>query len=341
MYNIILYKEDLYMDSSKLDDLDRIEYLAKMLNSRTYGKKYENFVINAIYTKINNYELKPITQQFVHNINERVNHKHYFLDLYFPQLNYGIEVDEGHHHELYQQQKDIIRAENIFVATNIKEGRIKIFKNDGKTLRQLSDINKQIDNEVLKINQKIAKQKKSLKWLTRNEEMEEIKKQGFLDVETDFEFAGILEILNFFEIKTLNGTEYKSYQHAYKEDFFIGYSLWVPHWSTKNKNGDYKDKNGWINFPGTRNNGEILEINEVDIYNTQTSDKKSGYQNEDGRKRIVFMHMKNRFGQNCVRFIGVFELYRIYRKNGQCYRCYKRKQKKIIFANLKTIHNDE
>ena len=46
-----------------------------MLNRRTTGKKYENFVINSIYTKLSNPDLIPITQQYVKDINYSAGNK--------------------------------------------------------------------------------------------------------------------------------------------------------------------------------------------------------------------------------------------------------------------------
>lgn len=87
--------------------MDKLEYLALMLNQRTNGKKYENFVINAIYARIANLELIPETQKYVKNPNypDSDNKKYYLLDLYFPQLNYGIEVDEPVHEKQANQKK--------------------------------------------------------------------------------------------------------------------------------------------------------------------------------------------------------------------------------------------
>lgn len=65
----------------------KLDNLAKSF-SRAAKKKYEHYVITAIYQKINNYELKPVTQQLVHS--NKNPGKYYFLDLYFPQINYGV-----------------------------------------------------------------------------------------------------------------------------------------------------------------------------------------------------------------------------------------------------------
>ena len=69
----------------------KTQYIIKTL-SRTKRKDYENYVINAIWNRVANKNLKPVTQQYVYNNREN---QHYFIDLYFPQINVGIEVDEG------------------------------------------------------------------------------------------------------------------------------------------------------------------------------------------------------------------------------------------------------
>lgn len=113
--------------------MEKLEHLALMLNKRTKGKKYENFVINSIYTKIANPDLIPITQQYVKNPNysETNKKKYYLLDLYFPQIKYGIEVDKSHHLAEENIILDEIRAEDVLSAIQCEEGRIAIFNSDG------------------------------------------------------------------------------------------------------------------------------------------------------------------------------------------------------------------
>lgn len=89
--------------------MDKFEHLSCMFNKRTKGKKYENFIVNAIYNRVGNFELIPITQQYVRsNIDPR---KYYLMDLYFPQINYGVEVDEMQHTKEYHIISDEERDE--------------------------------------------------------------------------------------------------------------------------------------------------------------------------------------------------------------------------------------
>src|SRR5690554_7668825 len=84
------------------------DYIFKTL-SRTNRKDTENFVLNAIWNKVNNYELKPVTQQYVN-----CGDKWYLIDMFFPQINLGIEVDESFHDNQIEQDK--IRSDQIVAA---------------------------------------------------------------------------------------------------------------------------------------------------------------------------------------------------------------------------------
>ena len=67
---------------------EQLDHIAYMFNVRTKGKKYENFIVNAIYTKVGNPDLMPVTQQYVKDPNDLS--KYYLLDLYFPQIKIAV-----------------------------------------------------------------------------------------------------------------------------------------------------------------------------------------------------------------------------------------------------------
>ena len=70
-----------FMDDVKGHGIsEQLDHIAYMFNVRTRGKKYENFIINAIYTKVGNPDLIPVTQQYVRDPND--SNKYYLLDLY-------------------------------------------------------------------------------------------------------------------------------------------------------------------------------------------------------------------------------------------------------------------
>ena len=72
-------------------DKSRFHYLVKTL-SRTKRKDYENYVINAIWNRLDDHNVRPTSQWYVKN-----QQGWYLIDLYFPQINFGVECDEAHH----------------------------------------------------------------------------------------------------------------------------------------------------------------------------------------------------------------------------------------------------
>jgi hypothetical protein len=307
--------------------MNKTEYLARMLNKRTKNKNFENFVVNAIYFRINNLDLEPVTQQYV----KRDNNKYALIDLYFPQINYAIEVDEGHHLFEENEIKDKIRSIDIHERIRCQIKRIKIFEKNTEP-RPIEDINKEINEIVQEIKDRIRLKNKPIRWLDYDEKLELLKKKDKLRTNDDIDFYGITKILNFFERKTNNGKEYENYQHAYKEDFSKGYSLWVPHWSVKDQKNNFISINGWVNYPSE----DMEEITEIDVNGTETPKSEIGEHNENGIKRITFMHMNDRFGKDCCRFIGIYELDSIYQMQGskKIYRHYHRVSKSLSISKI-------
>ncbi|MBP5311757.1 MAG: restriction endonuclease, partial [Clostridia bacterium] len=86
----------------------KVTYIAKTL-SRTKRKDYENYVVNAIWNRVNNAGLVPVTQQYVRDRDGN----RFFIDMYFPQLKIGIECDEGYHTDKDQKIRDAERELTI------------------------------------------------------------------------------------------------------------------------------------------------------------------------------------------------------------------------------------
>ena len=117
------------------------EYLIKTL-SRTKRKDYENYVIGAIWHRLNNLEIKPVSQQYV----KRSDGKYALLDLYFPQLNVGIECDEAYHEK--NKEPDKIREVNLEQALSaLQTGKeFTLIRINANT--DVVEFEKQINNAV-------------------------------------------------------------------------------------------------------------------------------------------------------------------------------------------------
>ena len=84
--------------------MDKLAYIVRTL-SRTRRKDYENYVVNAVWQRLADPGVKPVTQQYV----RRADGSYYLIDLYFPQLSMGVECDEGYHESRGQRDRDARR----------------------------------------------------------------------------------------------------------------------------------------------------------------------------------------------------------------------------------------
>ena len=305
-----------------MEKQNKIKYISEMLNKRTKGKAYENFVINQIYARLDNPELEVVTQKCVKIDRESISAtknltmirgNYCLIDLYFPQINFAVEVDEGHHENIKNKISDKNRENFIKDAVSCKIERIKICKDGTTSPKDYESILNQIKHVVKKINQEISK-KSPLKWITNEDKIEQVKQRKSFKVSEDIHFGGIKKILaTFFKIK--------SNQHCLKK--FKYYSIWVPELSVKLNNGTIKTANGYKNFI----NEDWTEI--FEFPSDTKNNKKWGSNN-----RVVFMKMKDEFGKNNCRFVGVFKEDHIEYKNGELKRVYKRIGTEISFADI-------
>ena len=72
--------------------MNKTEFIMRQL-SKTNKKNFENYVVTRIWNMINDTNIKFITQQYV----KRLPEGRALTDMYFPQINLHVEVDEGHH----------------------------------------------------------------------------------------------------------------------------------------------------------------------------------------------------------------------------------------------------
>lgn len=314
--------------------MDKLEYLALMLNRRTNGKKYENFVINAIYAKVANPDLIPVTQKYVRNPNypNSDNRKYYLLDLYFPQLNYGIEVDEPAHEKEANQELDKIRENDILDAVKgCTIGRIEIGE-DEKTLNTIENVNEQINEKVIEIKKLIAEKTEQLSWKDEETRKNEVFAKGIFNLEDSVTYKGIKEICDRI------GQVGKNLRHGFVK-LNDSYMLWVPHLAIRLNDGSLITRNGCKNTL----NEDGTSIEEIPKNKKKCNAKSvpDGPWNENGMKRVVFMHAPNDFGIDEVRFLGVFEAVRLDtikeegEDEGKQKRTYKRTKTSVKINDLK------
>lgn len=266
---------------------NKLEYLADSF-SRTTKKKFEHYVITSIYQKIGNYELKPVTQQLVYS-NTNAN-KYYYLDLYFPQINYGVEVDEPAHQREEYKASDLKRAEDILLAIKCKEEHVVIEESSS-----LEDINKQIDRIVDDVKKTINKLPNPLEWLSNEKLMEKAFQEKKISALDDIDFKNYTTIWEKF-----SGIKLERNRKCYAKTRKLpgGYVLWVPKAKITIDGKTYGSKD-WDNI-----------INEDKTVLTEKGSRRKpltvGMVN-NGEKRAVFMHIRNEFKRDKVIFMGLFQ----------------------------------
>lgn len=275
------------------DISEQLDHIAYMFNVRTKGKKYENFIVNAIYTKVGNPDLIPVTQQYVKNPND--SRKYYLLDLYFPQINFGVEIDEGQHMSEEHQASDRERAEAIKKAIKCEEVRIPIIDKTTGEKRSYAEICNDIDIVVQKIKQKIE-DNDGVNWVTNEEKKQSLglvkNGPGAFSIDQNVTYRSITEIYNICGGCRRTGKDAKSLQKGFYR-LNSKYYLWVPTLTIDGAPSSSNYKN-YLNEDGTI----ITEIN----------DNPQGWESYPGDSaRVVFMRMKDIYGRPCIRFIGVFQ----------------------------------
>jgi len=118
----------------------KLEYITRLLK-KISGKGIETYVISRIWHLLNNNDIKIIPQQYV-----RHQHGKYSLtDIYFPQFDIHVEVNEpGHYRSAEKIANDVLRENNIVTASGHQVRTIDCN-------RSMSDIHAQIDSLIAEI----------------------------------------------------------------------------------------------------------------------------------------------------------------------------------------------
>lgn len=263
--------------------MDKKEYLIRTF-SRTKRKDYENYILNAVWQQMDYLTIRPVTQQYV----KSSSNEYYLIDLYFPQLNIGVEVDEAYHQSNVELDK--IRALDISnkLAAVPQTSDFKLFRIDA-TL-SLEDLNFRI-KEVADAIRKQAQQQNINYWDTDVPIETKIREKGYLSVDDYYQFDRIVDVANDLFMKGYNGYQ----QAVFKAEIDAKlHDIWFPTISTPGQVEHLE----WHNSL----NDDWTEIKEV---NTR-KDNKLITINLD-KVRIVFARMRNPFGQMRFRYIGNFQ----------------------------------
>ena len=282
--------------------MEKIEYITNQIK-KTFGKKYENYCITRIFSLLNRTDIKIVTQQLF----KRKGSSIALADLYFPQINLWVEIDEQHHKD--QEISDANRTNDVIESNKLTEEVKRKYEaleeviNPGleKPYRiivhnkSLEEINEQIDYIIKEINSRISNLGDNfIPWnITENDPNKYIKK-GFIHISDNAKFKTIDSIGNLFNIDKVS---FYQRLHGYihiKDNIYY----WCP---TLKIVGDECNNNAWEN--------EINEDGNV-IYENQ-KEKDENYIKgvlEENPTRYIFTKFKDETGSKIYKFKGVFVL---------------------------------
>lgn len=268
------------MNNLVIQDKKR-EYLIRTF-SRTKRKDYENYIINGIWHKLNRLDIKPVTQQYV----MRSDGNRALIDLYFPQLNYGIECDEGYHIENYENDKIRELTMEEMLNTIEETGNFILRRVPAYESIELIDSRiKEIATEIIKL----FEERNIPAWNMDTESFEIALNKMSISVDDNLEFYKIVDICKCF------GKDMKAMQRCFF-NIGSGYQIWCPKLAIKTEKGLKAVANGWIN--------ELSMDWETISERNETKESIGVIKGEV--PRITFAKSKDILGRNVYKFIGVF-----------------------------------
>lgn len=277
-----------------------LEYMENLFYN-IKNKKTESYVIHRIWNKLDDDRVRFVTQQKI----SLPNGKYALADLYLPQLNIFVEVNEPYHDK--QKDQDKYRNDSIVKLSEADQFVIECGKGTDKCeWKTLAEIHQQIDGCVDFIKKRIVEMGDQLKpwsmskWLS----VDYHKSKGSLSVGDKDALRTIDDIC-----KLTGGV---------KRDrgFLRAGTAGLP---------QHPDMELW--FPRVINNSSWLnEIsdNRQTLYESNTKDpQKNSRHIEDAIKkdlqRVTFFKYKDVYGMEDYHFLGVFRIdAEASRKEGRC-----------------------
>ncbi len=176
----------------------KYNYLIRQIQKTAY-KAHENYIIGSLLHDENLNELKPITQHYV----KRNDEKYALIDLFYPQLNLAVEIDEPAHEK--NLNEDFNRQ--IEIEKNLKCNFFRIKINDGEIFNQIKNLKKYINKLKEETDFKTWDQPKNISIFELKKELKNtmfVKIKGFIKPENLMERQTGVWFIDNSKIKNIN-----------------------------------------------------------------------------------------------------------------------------------------
>lgn len=258
--------------------MNKLEFILKQL-AKTNKKNFENYVITRIWHTLNDLDIKFVTQQYV----IRENGNYALTDMFFPQFDLHVEVDEAHHEHTIQA--DAIREQDIIHSTGHEIIRVTVTD-------RMEEIHEQVQAIVDKI--KRRKQEMGDRFLPWDPDKERSPQtyidKGSIHLKDDVAFSRAFEACNCF------GHDYRGlFKGGAKHPVEDNILIWFPRL--------YPNED-WDN--SISSDGRIIREKHIDPIKAQ--EHIQYHIDSKIHKRIVFAKVKGPLGDIMYRFKGAFQL---------------------------------
>jgi len=263
--------------------MNKTEFIMRQL-SKTNKKSFEHYVITRIWHMLNDTNIKFVTQQYVKRPEGRA-----LTDMYFPQINLHVEVDEGHHFNKVGKQvnEDLIRDADIINASGTKPERIKVC-GDSRYDLDISLINSNIDKVIKVIKDKFDNTPIKTWDIESEYNPQTYINLGYISAEDNVAFRTITDACNCF------GNSYKGCQRGFVKHPIEDKYLWFP---------KLYPNDGWNNQISADEN----EIHMIKIEGNAEFFAKNIESDIEHTERLTFARVVSNLGDVMYRFKGGYK----------------------------------
>ena len=269
----------------------KLDYMTRLFR-KIRNKRFEAYVIQRIWDLLNDDSIRFVTQQY---FKRDENGKYALADLYLPQINMIVEIDEGQHIKEEHLEADIQRSDDIKQIKAV-EGVIveRIALCDANTSRAftLSEVHQQIDDLVAKIKDAIEKLGDEFQpWENNLWTPEYYHRKGYLRVSDNDYVKSIDDAAAIFKTKA----KHCGFLRAAGFDVpgVANTIVWCP----------AKNNKQWSN--------ELSEDQTIIYEYSNDPKKRKGHVDthiQNDKARITFFLEKDDLGFNFYKFVGVFRI---------------------------------
>ena len=261
----------------------KLEYMERLF-AKISKKKTESYVISRIWHQLNDDRVKFVVQQYI----RRTQDKYALADLYLPQLNIFIEINEPYHKDENGVLREIDRIRNEEIR-NVTHSEPIVIDCDC----DIREIHRQVAEKVSIIKQRISELGENFKpWDDANTlSVEYHRNKGYLKVE-DNECLRTTE-----DVAAVFGTKAKHRGFLRASGAGIGENIIV--W--------------WPNTEHRLWHNELSEDGMFICEYPKAEDKRAAHLDqwkESTQTRVTFLRYKDDLGFCFYRFVGVFRLNR-------------------------------